>query len=212
MSAAGSARHVIELLLLGHTLEAEAKLRELNAARRHGKQHRHGVQIARIEQYFRQTAGREPWPADFKPGQLIHFRELLGGLLDEMPLRQLLEDLKAEAVGKQSLLYFLSTDQGRRASRWEMLLCDWRERQLAEDKARWHAEAVAAYEQLFPTIGELGRPSWVIRLEDELKQLEHLLPLTTDSAARREMQQRGGVIRAALAKFDKGAQTQQTRT
>ena len=194
-------RTIIELLLLGRPLEAEARLRELNAARRHGLQHRHKFQIERIESYFRQHAGRDPWPANFQPGQLIHFREVLGGLLDTVPLKLLLEDLKAECGDKQSLLYFLSTEQGKRASRWEMLAVDCRERQIEAERQKFRREAVLAYERIFGAEGPV-KPSWVVKLEDEAKQIRHLIPLTTNEGSLAEMRQRLGFIRTRLEHWE----------
>lgn len=195
-------RQVIELLLLGRPLEAEAKLRELNAARRHVLQHRHQQQIGRIEQYFRQHAGREPWPENFQPGQLIHFREVLGGLLDTVPLKLLLEDLKTECGDKQSLLYFLSTDQGKRASRWEMLAVLERERQIEAEKQKFRQEAVAAYERIFGAAGPV-KPSWVVKLEDERKQIRHLMPVTTDEGERMRMKTRLEFLDFRLGQWEK---------
>lgn len=201
-------KRVLELVLLGLTVEAEAALRELNAARRHGLNHRHSQQIRRIEEYFRQHAGRPAWPENFQPGQLIHFRDILGGLLECAPLRVYLEDLKAECGDKQSLLYFVSTEQGKRASRWEMLALRHREEQHEQEKQRFAAEATEAYARLFPVVAELGKPSWVVKLEDEAKRLERLLPLlkAEETAMKMEMRERLGMIRSRLAHWQSQAQ------
>ncbi len=190
-------REVIWELLRLETFAAEARLREINAARRHGLQHRHGQQIRRIEEYFERCAGRGAWPADFQPGQLIHFREVLGGLLSMAPLRIYLDDLKADAGVRRSLLYYLSTEQGKRASRWEMLALAHKQTEYESEKARWAEEAKSAFARIFGDEGS-GKPAWVQRLEDEARQLEHLLPLTVGDAERAEMRQRLGFIKRRL--------------
>lgn len=196
-------KRVIELLLLADSFQAEAVLREVNAARRHGLNHRHGTQIQRIEGYFREHSGRPPWPTDFQPGQLIHFREVLGGLLECAPLKTYLEDLKATCHERNSLLYYLSTEQGKRASRWEMLALDHKLAQHEAQKQKFALEAKEAYLKLFGTQVP-GKQAWVVKLEDELKQVEHLLPLTQDESKKREMRERAEFIRQRIAKFQTG--------
>ncbi len=195
-------RQVLELVLLDRTFEAEAALRELNAARRHGLNHRHRQQIERIEQYFQQVSGRPAWPGNFQPGQLIHFRDVLGQLCECVPLAKLLDDLKAEAGGRNSLLYFISTEQGKRASRWEMLALKEKEEQHERDKLKWQAESVAAYERLFGKTGPAEIPSWVVLLEDERRRIEHLMPLTQDRSQRVEMEQRLEFIKKRVQNWE----------
>lgn len=199
-------REILLRLLLHDTFAAEALLRDYNAARRHGLNHRHGQQIRRLEQYFSQHAGRPAWPPGFQPGQLIHFREILGGLLTMAPLKIFLEDLKGEAGLRQNLLYFLSTEQGKRASRWEMLALDHKRGQYEQDKARWAKESREAYDRMFGAEVS-GQPSWITRLADEARQLEHLLPLVTEDSARAEMRQRLGQIQRRLAEWHAQSKT-----
>lgn len=182
-------RRIVELILLDDTFEAEAVLRELNAAKRHGLNHRHSRQIQRIEQYFEQVSGRKPWPVDFQPGQLIHFRDVIGLILKTVPLSRLLDDLKTGAMGKNSLLYFLSTEQGKRSSRWEMLALVVKQERHEADKLKYKAEAKLAYERIFGAGGQ-AKPSWIVKLEDERRQKEFLLQQTHNRDERVELEQR----------------------
>ncbi|MDD5088703.1 MAG: hypothetical protein PHI18_07895 [bacterium] len=88
---------VIRELMLGQTRTALARLKEIAAEEEFRLSHARRNQIARVEAVFRVEAGRPAWPADLSPSDLIHWRGTLGGLLAELPLGRVIEDLTATA-------------------------------------------------------------------------------------------------------------------
>lgn len=147
---AGEVVRVVELLLSGQVRAAEVLLREWLASQDYLLAHSRSVQIRRVESYFREQSGKPPWPADFSSGDLIHWRGQLGGILSDVPLARLLDDLKGSARGRQNLLYYLSAEKGKRASRWEMLLCDYRVERWEAAKKQERADAEKFFEELPP--------------------------------------------------------------
>lgn len=190
---------IVKLLVLGQVREGEVKLRELLAGQDIYYRHRHGQQIVRVEQYFRDVNGRSPWPLDMTPQDRQYWQGKLGGLLSELPLARILADLKANP-GKQNLVYFLSTDRGARASRWEMLLVTHREEAWQAAKTKEKQDAARFFGQ-DPLPVQPVQAEWIDKLALELRAVEFALTLKELPAdRRREYEERRGRIRAVFEK------------
>ncbi len=186
------------LLLDGHTRAAEAVLREYHYEKSYWAQHRQAGAVARVEAVFRQCAGTEPWPSDLSDQHRQFWRLKLAGLLVELPVALVIDDLKATAAGKGSLIYYMSSDRGTRASRWEMLLCDHREAEWQKVKQE-EKEAAKSFD-----LGGLAKkvdPDWVKEARMRLKINGLLLNDSKSSPADKELlKQNNERIREQLGK------------
>jgi len=190
---------VIRELMLGNCRTGLARLRELVAEDEARQSHAKGRQIMRVEEVFRKEARNEPWPS-MPPGDRIHWRGVLGGLLNELPLARVIEDLQATAAGKKSLIYYLSSAGGTRASRWEMLLCRFREEEWQQEKAREKQQANEFFRHFGnqTPLPEAMLPEWVRRLKIERQAIEIEMSGEISLARRHECSERAAEIEAAL--------------
>jgi hypothetical protein len=204
-------RRVVGEVLLRNTVEAEAILRTFNECKGQLAKHQHGQQIERVEEYFKQQTGHEPWPERIPDGMLMHFRGKIGMVLNRVKLARLLEDIKA-AKEVKNLIYFLSTDSGKKASRWEMLMVEAREEELVRNKALERAEMQVAWERIFGGKDEGGRmkdetkkvePTWVIRQKAERDNLIYLNKAGASTTNYHENKQRISDINRRLQHWDK---------
>ncbi|MDD5089059.1 MAG: hypothetical protein PHI18_09735 [bacterium] len=194
---------VIRALMLGQTRTGLARLREIAAEDEFRLTHARRNQIARVEAVFQREAKRSAWPADLSSADLIHWRGTLGGLLGELPLARVIDDLQATAQGKQSLIYYLSSEGGKRASRWEMLLCEHREKEWQEAKVHEGQMAKRRMAELMgghtgPPLPETMLPEWVQRLRLEKRVLMTEMEGEIPNERRRECSERAAEIEAAL--------------
>lgn len=194
---------IMELVIEGRLAEAEVRLREELASVEYHAMHAQGRAISRIEQVYGQITKRDPWPADFRPSERIHWRGKLGIILSVVPLPRLLEDLSKTALPTRNLLYYLSAERGKRASRWEMLLCTVREEQHTKDKEQERKDAerfFAAGQVALPAV-KRAEPDWVARLKVEREMLARELLAQPAPALqrRREIAQRQEQIGEILA-------------
>ena len=191
---------VVELLISGEYPTAEIKLREIVQSDDFRRVQSHSKQIGRIEQVFQQTAKRSPWPADFARRDLIYWRARIAAVLAAgLPLARVIDDLTQTAAGKRNLLYYLSAEKGQRASRWEMLWCDYRDEQAEKERLREAEDARRFFAQgdVDPPV-RTAEPDWVARLKNEREMLARELDTQPAPARRREIDERIRMIGAVL--------------
>jgi hypothetical protein len=203
-------RHLCE----GEIRAAEIELRELIAEESFWAQSSKSRQISRVEEVFRALTRRSPWPENFRAAERIYWRGRLGGILMGVPLGRLIDDLKATAAGRQNLLYYLISEGGTRASRWEMLLCQCREQewrrekqQEARDAARFFGEnAGRGSARLCGTTGTLNdEADWVNDLRQELRLVEFKLQRKIGTGReQKDLELRRQRIEQALTSKDEG--------
>ena len=144
--------------------------------------HSHAKQIQRVEQVFSQISGRPPWPQDATTQQLNSWRGIIGGILHEWPLAKAIDDLNATAREVRDLRYYIISDGGERASRWDMALCthreiEWQKRKSEEaQQAREFFEGAPIQTPPYPPVNGGGmEPEWVQRTRKEIEIYEGIL-------------------------------------
>ena len=80
--------------------------------------------VKRIESHFKDSTGRQPWSNEWSTEKIYDHRKLIAWYIRELDnAGPLIADITAARKNKpRSLAYFLVTGQGKKASRWDLLL------------------------------------------------------------------------------------------
>lgn len=122
--------------------------------------------VDRIAAHFRDSFFRSPWSSEWSPDKIQEHRQIIAWFCHEFgsagPLIADITDVREKGHSPRSLLYFIVTDRGRRASRWDKLLGEKRQAEWQQFKSTENTgakQSTAVTDIMAPAIKKLSTGS-----------------------------------------------------